>query len=105
MVCYHKHRSLKIYRFLENVLVWLHNNWWFLWKSNNCSFKIVTSWVALVSNFIDIVILKSSLIIDILDVLCFLTLGLYEVKSSPNLLQINVIYVLIVLLNNFSNIL
>ena len=63
MVCYHKHISLKNYRFFENVLDWLHNNGWFLWKSNNCSFKIVTLCVVPVSNFIDI--LKSSLIIDI----------------------------------------
>jgi hypothetical protein len=34
---------------------------------------MVISCVAPVSNFIDIGILKSSLIIDILDVLCFLT--------------------------------
>ena len=54
-----------MYLFAIIVLVWLHNNGWFLWKSNNCSFKIVTSCVTPVSNFIDIGILKSSLIIDI----------------------------------------
>ena len=31
--------------------------------------------------------------IDILDVLCFFICGLFEVRSSPNLLQINVVSV------------
>ena len=55
------------------VLFSLHNNGWELENSINCSFNMVTSCFDPVSILIDIGILKSSLIIDILDVLCFLT--------------------------------
>ena len=62
-----------------------------LCKSVSCSFIIDTSCFEPVSIVIDIGILKSSEIIDILDVLCFFICGLLETKSSPNLLHTNVV--------------
>ena len=71
----------------------LNNNGCLVCNSSNCLYKIVESCGEPDVKLTDIGILKSSVIIDILVVLCFLICWLKPTDSSPNLLHTNVVSV------------